>query len=182
MPGINQPKHFTAAAGLTFKRSGGGSARGRKIEHRIGIQAPARVVWEVIADLEAWSQWNPLYTQAQGKIALGGTLKLTLVLPGETPEVISPVIIDWTPDSLLHWKLSLAAGLVRTVRYLEIDELAPESCLFANGELIQGLLAGYVSKRMGRKMYRGFEAMGLALKDRAEARWRAERPAPTSVR
>lgn len=179
MPGFNQPKHFTAAAGLTFKKGGGG-ASGRKIEHRIGVQAPAAVVWDVIADLDAWSQWNPLYTQAKGKVAMGGTLTLTVELPDEPPEVIRPVVMDWTPNSLLHWKLSLAGGLVRTVRYLEIDELAEESCIFANGELINGLLAGYVAKRMGRKMYRGFEAMGLALKDRAEARWRAPGRNPTS--
>ena len=180
MPGITQPKTFTTAAGLTFKKASGTSASGVKIEHRIGVQAPASVIWQVLADLEAWSEWNPLYTQAEGKIAMGGVLSLTLELPGEKPEVIHPVVIDWTPDVLLHWKLSLAAGLVRTVRYLEIDALAEENCIFSNGELLGGLLGGYVARRMGRKMYRGFEAMGLALKARAEARWQAQGRSPTS--
>lgn len=181
MPGYNQPKHFTAGAGLTFKKKGGGGPRGEKIEHRVGIQAPARVIWEVIADLDAWADWNPLYTKAVGKIAIGGTLTLTLQLPDEAPETIRPVVTDWTPDSLLHWKLTMAGGLVRTVRYLEIDELSEESCVFASGEIVGGLLGRYVARRMGRKMYRGFEAMGLALKERAEAKWRAQGGKPTSA-
>ena len=181
MPAITAPKVFAPAAGLTFKKSGGGQGPGgEKIEHRIGIQAPAPVVWEVLADLAAWSEWNPLYTAVQGKLAIAGTLVLTLQLPGESPETIRPVITDWTPDSLLHWKLNLAGGLVRSVRYLEIDELAEESCIFANGEIMGGLLGRYVAKRMGRKMYRGFAAMGEALKVRAEAQWRAARGNPTS--
>jgi hypothetical protein len=182
MPSITAPKVFTPGAGLTFKKSGGGQGPGgEKIEHRIGVQAPARVVWEVLADLDAWSEWNPLYTKVQGQLAIGGTLVLTLQLPDESPETIRPVVTDWTPDSLLHWKLTLAGGLVRSVRYLEIDELAEASCIFANGEIMGGLLGRYVAKRMGRKMYRGFEAMGEALKVRAEARWRLQGGNPTSA-
>ena len=182
MPAIKAPKVFTPGAGLTFKKSGGGGGPGgEKIEHRIGVQAPARVIWEVLADLDAWSEWNPLYTQAVGRIAIGDTLVLTLNLPDESPETIRPVITDWTPASLLHWKLSLAGGLVRSVRYLEIDELAEANCIFANGEIMGGLLGRYVAKRMGRKMYRGFAAMGEALKVRAEAQWRAESGTPTSA-
>ena len=29
--------------------------RGVRIEHRIGIQAPAEVIWDVLYDLERWS-------------------------------------------------------------------------------------------------------------------------------
>lgn len=181
MPGINQPKTFTTAAGLTFKKAGGGGGPGgEKVEYRVGVQAPARVVWAVIADLEAWSQWNPLYPKAVGPLSIGKPLTLTLQLPDEAPETIRPVVTDWTPDSLLHWKLTLAAGFVRTVRYLEIDALAEESCIFSNGEILGGLMGRYVARRMGRKMYRGFEAMGEALKVRAEAKWRAESRSPTS--
>jgi hypothetical protein len=32
-----------------------------KIEHRIGVQAPAEAIWAVIAEIERWGDWNPLY-------------------------------------------------------------------------------------------------------------------------
>ena len=44
-----------------------------------------------------------------------------------------------------------------------------------NGELFGGLLGPSLGKRMGRTVQRGFRAMNEALKDRAEAAWRAER-------
>jgi hypothetical protein len=42
-----------------------------KIEHRIGIAAPAEVIWEILADVPGWEAWNPLYTKASGVIRIG---------------------------------------------------------------------------------------------------------------
>ena len=171
-PRIGQPELFKSTTGLKFKRGGGGVG-GAKIEHRIGIQASADIIWDIIADLPAWAEWNPLYPSAEGQIHIGEQLKLTLALPGEKPETITPTILDWTPRSLLHWQLKLAAGLVSTIRYIEIDELGPDSCIFSNGEIFQGLLGPRVARQVGRKVHRGFQAMGEAIKLRAEARARS---------
>ena len=56
---------------------------GLGIEHRVGIQAPAEVVWEVLSDLKSWEIWNPLYTKASGVIRIGSVLEVTLSLPGQ---------------------------------------------------------------------------------------------------
>jgi hypothetical protein len=39
-------------------------------------------------------------------------------------------------------------------RYIEIEKLTETACIFANGELIQGFLAGSAAKRYGHSMYR----------------------------
>lgn len=153
---------------------------GVKIEHRVGVQASADAIWEVIADIEGWMAWNPLYPRAQGKVRIGDTLTLTLALPGQAERTIQPVIIDWTPRELLHWRLSMMGGLVRSVRYIEIEELGPANCILSNGEIFRGLMAGTVGKRFGGSIRRGFTQMGEALKSRAEAAWRAETGSPTS--
>ena len=54
-----------------------------KVEHRIGVQAPASVVWDIVYDLDRWPEWNPLYTRVAGAIRYGGTIKLQLALPGQ---------------------------------------------------------------------------------------------------
>ncbi|WP_309603999.1 SRPBCC domain-containing protein [Phenylobacterium sp.] len=148
---------------------------GVRIEHRIGIQAPAEVIWAVIADLAAWSDWNPLYSRATGDIRIGAGLDLTLNLPGQPPQRIRPVVLDWVPNEQLQWRLSLAGGLVRTVRYIEIEALAPTSCIVANGEYVGGLMGSSVARRVGRSILRGFTDMNAALKIRAEAQAQAER-------
>ena len=140
-----------------------------KLEHRLGLQAPAEAIWAVIADIEAWPQWNPLYTKASGVIRMGGPLDLEVSLPGQAPRQIRPVVTDWVPNEQLLWRLSMFGGLVKSTRYLEIEELAPGSCIFSNGEMFEGVLGPTVAKRMARPIRAGFAAMGEALKARVEA-------------
>ena len=153
---------------------------GIRVEHRIGVQAPAEVIWAEIADLEAWHEWNPLYPQASGKIRIGGTLDLTLALEGQPPQAIKPVVLDWAPNEQLLWRLKLLGGTIRTTRYIEIEALGPENCIVSNGEFFGGLMGGSLVKRVGRSVRQGFEAMNDALKARAEAKWRDDQARPTS--
>jgi hypothetical protein len=143
-----------------------------KIEHRVGVKAPASVIWEIIADLPAWSEWNPLYPQASGVIRFGERLKLTETAPGQPPRTLEPAILDWAPDEALHWRRPLAGGLGWAVRYLEIDVLSDTGCAFSNGELFGGLVGPMVARRTRRQLRRAFTALGEAVRDRAEARWR----------
>ncbi|WP_372786855.1 SRPBCC family protein [Phenylobacterium sp.] len=146
---------------------------GVRIEHRIGIQAPAEVIWEAISDLDSWAQWNPLYPKAAGQIRIGGTLELTLALPGQPPQEIRPTVLEWVPNEQLHWRLIMLGGLVKTTRFLEIESLAEASCIVSNGELFAGLMGPSIAKRLGRSVYRAFVEMDEALKARAEALWAA---------
>ena len=147
-----------------------------RIEHRIGIQAPKQVIWDLIADLPRWSEWNPLYTQATGRIGLGETLNLTLALPGEDPRQIAPKIIDWEPEAQVVWRLDLMPVVAHTVRYMEIEALSETGCVFNNGEFFHGLLGERIGKSGRRKISQGFAALGEAVKARAEAAWRESQP------
>src|SRR5690606_24999804 len=69
--------------------------------------------------------------------------------------------------------LALLGGLVKSTRYIEIDRVSETGCIVSNGELFKGLLGPTAARRMGRAIWKGFEAMGEALKDRAEAEWAA---------
>ena len=139
-----------------------------KIEHRIGVRASAEAVWRVLADIEAWPKWNPLYPKAAGVIRIGAQLDLEVVLPGHAPRAIQPTIVDWIPNEQLLWRLRLAGGLMKTTRYFEIEELTPDSCIFSNGEMFDGLLGPTLAKRLRRSLREGFRAMGEAVKSLAE--------------
>ncbi len=143
-----------------------------KLEHRIGVQAPPEAIWAVIADIEGWSVWNPIYPKAQGTLRIGSPLTLELALEGRKPEVIKPVILDWVPNEQIHWRLTIMGGLVRTTRYFEIEKLSDTGCIFSNGELFDGLLGPTAVRSLQRPIRRGFAAMGEAVKARVEATWR----------
>jgi hypothetical protein len=144
---------------------------GIRIEQRIGVQAPAEVIWDVIYDLERWHEWNPLYPRASGRIAIGQPLDLTLALPGQPERQIQPVVLEWVPNEQLHWRLSVMGGLMKSIRFIEIDALSETGCIVNNGELFQGLMAKTALRQVGRSVHRGFGQMNEALKARAETLW-----------
>ncbi|HEX6858759.1 MAG TPA: SRPBCC domain-containing protein [Caulobacteraceae bacterium] len=146
---------------------------GVKLEHRIGIQAPAEVIWESLIDINGWSAWNPLYTKSAGKVRIGNILDLELALPGQAPRPIRPRILDWAPEDHIHWTTRSLNGWVKTVRYLEIEALTETGCIFSNGEIYDGWLGPSVAKRNRRAIRAGFTALGEALQARAEAAWKA---------
>jgi hypothetical protein len=103
-------------------------------------------------------------------------LDLTLALPGQPEQQIRPTVLEWVPNEQLHWKLTMLGGLVKTIRYFEIESLAEASCIVSNGEIVGGLIGHRMGKRMARTIYRAFSDMNDALKARAEALWQARKP------
>ena len=64
---------------------------------------------------------------------------------------------------------SMFGGLIKAVRYLELEAMTETGCIFSNGEIFEGLLAPLAIPGMRRQIRGGFEAMGEALKERVES-------------
>ncbi|MGI8840168.1 MAG: SRPBCC family protein [Caulobacteraceae bacterium] len=144
-----------------------------KIEHRLGIPAPAEAIWAAIADISAWPAWNPLYPKAEGVLRIGAPLVLEVALPGQKRRTIRPTVSDWVPNEQILWKLSLLGGLIKSIRYLEIEQLTESGCIFSNGEMFDGLLGEAAARRLRAPLRAGFTAMGEAVKARVLAAWRS---------
>jgi hypothetical protein len=109
-----------------------------------------------------------MYPKASGVLRIGTKLSLTEATPGQPPEQIAPEVVDWVPDSQILWRGKTFAGLVRRLRYLEIEKLTEEGCIFANGEMYEGLGVRLMSKGLKRALRQGFTELGEALKARVE--------------
>jgi len=151
----------------------------RAVEHRIGVQAPAEIVWELVSDFSTWQDWNPLYRKAEGQLKIGTNLTLEQHLADEPPTVITPVVQDWVPYEQLHWRSTRMGGFVTAIRYLEIENMGPGNSTFSNGELFMGLLLRFVSRDERRKLKAAFTEMGEAVRDRAEAIWSERQKTPS---
>ncbi len=151
-----------------------------RIEHRLGIPAPASVIWQALADLESWGSWNPLYTRAEGELRIGEPLSVLEQLPGRDSAGVTYTVVDWVPDNQLLLQAKESAGFVRRVRYLEIEKLTDASSIFSNGEDWWGRLAGWVPRSRRRALRQGFEAMSHALSERATLLWKQQGGTPTS--
>lgn len=142
--------------------------KGVRVEHRIGVQASADAIWELVRDVEGWSAWNPTYPEVSGRVQIGETLTMTVVLPGMKPQTLKAVVLDWVPNEQLHWRATAMGGLLRATRYIEIEQLAEESCIVANGEILGGLIGPAVARQIGAKVFKGLRLMNEALKVQAE--------------
>jgi hypothetical protein len=150
-----------------------------KIEHRIGVQTPAHVIWEMVSDINGWPAWNPLYPKAKGEVQFGAELELEVALPGQAPRTIRPKVLDWTPNEQIIWTLSMMGGLIRSTRYIEIETLDNGNCIFSNGEIFEGPLMRLIGKTTQKAIKAGFRAFGETVRDRAEAAWKAAQSAAT---
>lgn len=137
-----------------------------KIEHRLGVRATSDRIWELVSELDQWEHWNPVHPGASGRIGFGETLTIAEAYPSETPRQIQAVVCDWAPREQLVWRTKGFLWSAR--RFLEIEELAPGSCIFSNGILYEGYLGKSELKARGAAMKIGFGILGEALKERAE--------------
>jgi hypothetical protein len=146
-----------------------------KLERRIGIQAPDEVVWEILADVERWPEWNPMYATARGEIRIGDRWSLERTLRGQPVTVINPVILDWAPYDHIHWRHDMMRGWARSIRFFEIEKMGEESIIYSTGEIFDGWLGGSAARRLRNPILEAFEAGNEALKARAEAIWNERR-------
>jgi hypothetical protein len=152
----------------------------RAVEHRTGVQAPAEIVWEVIADFTTWKDWNPVHPRIEGEMRIGTNLVVDLVPIADGPvTTLMPIVQDWVPFEQLHWRTSRLGGFVTAIRYLEIENMGPSNATFSNGELFMGPLVRLVSRDERRRLRAAFALMGEAVKTRAETIWSDRLKNPT---
>lgn len=139
-----------------------------RIEKRIGVPRPAEHIWSVLSDLPGWNRWNPVDTNVSGTVAFGGTLTLTETIPGLPSRQVTGKIGDWQPNAQLAW--TEKRGLLFTVvRYYEIDQLEPGSCIVSNGFIFSGLRGELYHDKHKRLIRPAVEQVSEALKAAAEA-------------
>jgi hypothetical protein len=145
------------------------------IEHRVGVAAPAPVIWAILSDIEGWPAWVDAYRKASGVLRIGETVAIDQMLPGEEAETVRYTVLDWAPDMQIHLRMRLFAGLLVATRYMEIETLSEEGCIFSSGEMFRGPAARFMPRRLRGALRQTLLQMSDALKQRAEAAWAAQK-------
>ena len=139
-----------------------------RVEHRVGVRATADRIWEIIADLPSWTDWNPIETEIQGALAIRAPLSLTERIPGLPERRLNAVVGDWQPYAQLIWA-ERRGWQFGAIRYFEIEELAPGNCIVANGQIFSGLRGESFFGRHRRTLRAAFEQVGEAIRAQAES-------------
>jgi hypothetical protein len=143
---------------------------GRSVEQSIAINASPEMVWAVLADVDAWGGWNPIYPQASGSLIPGATIALTIVLPGMKPQKSTATVFHAFPGRAVQFGASAFLGLLHATRYIEIYASPSGGCTVVNGETFSRLLGRPLVRMVGEKISNGLQRQNDGLKAATESR------------
>ena len=140
----------------------------RTVNDSVLIDASRERVWEVIADLDAYREWNPVITRASGEVRPGATVTLRLEEPGDEPEEIRPELSIARFERKLRWQTRmLVPGLLDREQEIKIEKLGPRRVRVLLQDRLEGVLAPFEDRESTRR--RALALMKDALEKRAEA-------------
>ncbi len=132
----------------------------------VQISASPQRVWDTLADLASYPEWNPLFRQASGQLAAGRTVTLKTVRPGtERVMTVKAKILAAEPAAQLSWVSSLP-GIITGEHTFTLTP-ADGGTQLVQTETYRGLLGRMSAKSVSRTKA-SFEALNQAIKQRAE--------------
>lgn len=142
----------------------------RQLTTTIEIAAAPEVVWSILTDFRAYSQWNPFIVDIRGQPQPGSRLEVRICPPGGGCMRFRPTVLDARPGWMLRWvgRVGLR-GLFDGDHALRIEPTGENRIRFIQSERFTGILVPLLPARMYARTEEGFRAMNLALKERAEA-------------
>lgn len=133
----------------------------------IQIGAPPMTVWAVLTDLGSYPEWNPLFREASGQVAVGSRITLRSVHPANGRMMtIRPKITAADPGAELRWTSSLPP-LISGEHSFTLTE-ADGGTRLVQAETFSGLLVPLSGKTFARSET-SFQGLNEAIKKRAEA-------------
>jgi hypothetical protein len=141
----------------------------RTIHTEIGIMAPAARVWDVLATVDKWPEWNP-FARVAGRFAVGERLTVVLTPPGQSGMTFRPTVVKLEPGRELRWLGHLGMrGLFDGEHGFRVVPEDVGRCRFEHFETFTGLLVAPILWFAEAATRQGFEAMNRQLKARAES-------------
>ncbi len=133
----------------------------------IQIDAPPQAVWAVLTDLGRYPEWNPLFREASGQVAVGNRITLRSVHPANGRLMtVKPKITVAEPDAELRWVASLP-GIISGEHRFALT-LADGGTRLEQSETFRGLLTAFSGRTFARAEA-SFLALNEAVKNRAES-------------
>src|SRR5690242_10285282 len=121
------------------------------ISTQLSIDAPVEVVWQTLADLAAYPQWNPFITSAKGQLAVGQTLNLTIAPPGGRSMSFRPRVTAVHEHRYLEWLGRLGMpGIFDGRHSFRLTATHSNHTLLEQSETFAGLMVPFTGSMLTR--------------------------------
>jgi hypothetical protein len=131
------------------------------------VDAPREQVWRVVADFDAYPDWNPYLRRVEGRPEEGGTLQVRLEPPGGEAQDVSASVSIFRPPRKIRWQSHLLVPGLRDLEYeVIIEPLGADRSQVFQQARHEGLLSVFVDEEATRA---GLLAMSRALETRVES-------------
>ena len=139
----------------------------KTVSATIQIDAPPEAVWAVLTDLGRYQEWNPLFREASGQVAVGNRIRLRSVHPANGRMMtVKPKITVADPRAELRWVASLPGIMSGEHRFALTP--ADGGTWLEQSETFRGILTAFAGKTF-TNAEASFRALNEALKQRAES-------------
>lgn len=136
--------------------------------NEIVINASPEQVWQILTELEHYSEWNPLLYRASGKVALGEIVEVDAKTATKDMNFVCKVT-KAEPFKEFAWMFHVIHPfLFRGVHAFRIEPIDQASVKFIDTETFWGLLLPTQSKDLTTNGLTAMIEMGKALKHRVE--------------
>jgi len=138
----------------------------------IVINAPAKVVWDVILDFANYGLWNTFCPSMKGEPVIGSPLEMQVDM-GNGLQLQVEYVTKIEPFHTVVWSMENKPGdPIHADRMQRITPIDEHSCRYWSIDEFSGEFAGQMIEQLGEVVERGFNACAAGLKARAEKLYR----------
>jgi len=134
----------------------------QSVRTEIEIAATPERVWEVLTDLAAYPDWNPVMRWLKGDARLGGAIRFRIEIGGLPPLTLAAKICAYEPQRELAWRggpPSVFSGM----HYLRLTPLEGGRTRLVHGEDFRGVLVrGLFRRWVMPRIVRSYDEMNRA--------------------
>ena len=137
----------------------------------VEIEAPASVVWSVLVDFPRYGEWNPFCVRVDTTGELGSGVLLHTPDPAKPGETFTTQEYLRVLDAPRHLQYDTGDSIpgMHAIRDQWVTDLGDGRSSYSTTDVFSGEIAAWVYERQAEWVKSGFDAMCLALKDRAES-------------
>jgi hypothetical protein len=139
----------------------------RSFEAATRIDASADQVWNALADVGSWRDWDSGVDRVEGRVALGEQLTIYATMIRNRP--FSATVTELRPGEAMRWRAGLPFGLAVIERTYQLDKQDDGSTILTVREDHTGPLAGLLG-RSTPDLNPSFRQFCAGIKDLTERR------------